>query len=126
MATTQTASKSARKPATKPSAKRATPAPARKPGTQRAAARKRAAPPAPAQAVAKPIGKLVRDSFTMPQQDFDLIDGLKKRALAFQRPTKKSELLRAGLQVLAHLDSAQLKRTLEALAPIKTGRPKKL
>lgn len=68
---------------------------------------------------------LVRDSFTMPEADFALIGTLKARALAGQRETKKSELLRAGLQALAAMDSPTLLATLNALEPIKTGRPKK-
>jgi len=69
--------------------------------------------------------RLVRDSFTMPESDFGLIAQLKQRALAFQRPTKKSELLRAGLQVLQALDDARLRKALDALVPLKPGRPKK-
>jgi len=69
--------------------------------------------------------KLVRDSFTMPQPDFALIDVLKARALGIKRPTKKSELLRAGLQALAAMPVAELKATLGRLMPLKTGRPKK-
>jgi hypothetical protein len=69
--------------------------------------------------------KLVRDSFTMPPKDFGLIAVLKDRALAFKRPTKKSELLRAGLQVLAQLTDTKLQHALDALAPLKAGRPKK-
>ena len=68
--------------------------------------------------------KLVRDSFTLPREDFDLIDVLKDRALDFKRPTKKSELLRAGLQLLAGLDQAALRAALEALRPLKAGRPR--
>lgn len=68
--------------------------------------------------------KLVRDSFTMPTDDWALIAQLKERALAFKRPAKKSELLRAGLQVLASLPDAQLKAALEGLLPLKPGRPK--
>lgn len=68
---------------------------------------------------------LVRDSFTLPEADFGLIGTLKARALAGQRETKKSELLRAGLQALAAMDSATLLAALNALEPIKTGRPKK-
>ncbi len=75
--------------------------------------------------VAKPQTKLVRDSFTMPQVDFDLITTLKDRALGFKRPTKKSELLRAGLQVLVGLSPDALKAALGRLAPLKAGRPKK-
>ena len=68
---------------------------------------------------------LVRDSFTMPEADFALIAALKKRAIAFQRPAKKSELLRAGLQALAALDDGRVRKVLEGLAEVKTGRPKK-
>ena len=109
------------------------------------AARKPAAPaapkspklPAPAAAPAisktepvaakppKPKARLVRDSFTIPQADFDLIGQLKARALAFQRPAKKSELLRAGLHALVALDDAVLRQALDALVPLKAGRPKK-
>lgn len=32
----------------------------------------------------------VRNSFTMPHDDFKLIDQLKERALGFKRPAKKS------------------------------------
>ena len=69
--------------------------------------------------------KLVRDSFTMPRDDFERIARLKGRAIDLKRPAKKSELLRAGLQVLERLDDAALLATLNALQPIKTGRPKK-
>lgn len=68
--------------------------------------------------------KLIRDSFTLPREDFELIALLKDRALDFKRPTKKSELLRAGLQTLASLDQARLRASLEALRPLKAGRPK--
>lgn len=68
--------------------------------------------------------KLVRDSFTLPREDFELIAVLKDRALDFKRPTKKSELLRAGLQVLASLDQTAFHAALEALRPLKAGRPK--
>lgn len=89
----------------------------------------KAAPPAPDEAEAKAgkdakKHKLVRDSFTMPRADFELIHTLKERALGFKRPTKKSELLRAGLQTLAALDDAALKARLERLVPLKPGRPK--
>lgn len=81
--------------------------------------------PAPAKKAAAAGSKLVRDSFTMPQADFALVARLKARALDFKRPTKKSELLRAGLQVLNRLDDKALHAALEALTPLKTGRPKK-
>jgi len=69
--------------------------------------------------------KPVRDSFTMPEADFALIATLKARALAGQRETKKSELLRAGLHALAGLETAALIASLARLEPVKIGRPKK-
>lgn len=74
---------------------------------------------------AKAKTKLVRDSFTMPQQDFGLIAVLKDRALGFKRPAKKSELLRAGLYALQQLTDTQLRGALDSLVPLKAGRPKK-
>lgn len=78
------------------------------------------AEPAPTERI-----KLVRDSFTMPRDEYELIAHLKLRALEFKRPTKKSELLRAGLRQLSSLDEARLHAALAALRPLPTGRPKK-
>lgn len=72
-----------------------------------------------------PKQKLVRDSFTMPEDDYATIAAMKKRAIGFQRPARKSELLRAGLRALAALDDAGLKAALDSLVPVKAGRPKK-
>jgi hypothetical protein len=69
--------------------------------------------------------KLVRDSFTMPHQDYALIAALKERALEFKRPAKKSEFLRAGLHALAKLTHGELGSLLNSLTPLKAGRPKK-
>lgn len=119
-------------PATKPAA----PKPARTVRTPRpakAAATPKPTPavePTPAAAAAPEELKLkkvpmVRDSFTMPQAEYALIAALKARTLQGGRHAKKSELLRAGLQLLSQLDDAALSKTLDALPPIKVGRPKK-
>lgn len=79
----------------------------------------------PKKAAAPKKIKVVRDSFSMPQEDYALIAKLKEKALAGGMPVKKSALLRAGLQLLDKTSAAQLKRVLAALTPIKTGRPKK-
>jgi hypothetical protein len=68
--------------------------------------------------------KQIRDSFTMPKDDYALIDILKMRAVDGKRPAKKSELLRAGLHALLGLNAELLSRALNSLAPVKTGRPK--
>lgn len=69
--------------------------------------------------------KLIRDSFTMPSFDYDLIEALKAKGLSSKIIIKKSELLRAGLHALSKLDSAQLIALVGTLAAVKTGRPKK-
>lgn len=69
--------------------------------------------------------RMVRDGFSMPAADFALIATLKSRALGARRAAKKSELLRAGLQVLAALDAKALVAALDKLEPVKTGRPRK-
>jgi hypothetical protein len=73
----------------------------------------------------KPHAKLIRDSFTMPADEFTAIASLKARTLEARRPAKKSELLRAGLQLLVQLDTAALVARLDALPTLKAGRPKK-
>jgi hypothetical protein len=69
--------------------------------------------------------KLVRDSFTIPKDEYAAIDTLKERAARGGRPAKKSELLRAGLQLLARLDDAAFTAAVAAVPAVKTGRPAK-
>ena len=78
---------------------------------------------APASKVKKP--KLVRDSFTFPQADYDQIARLKKRALSLKLEVKKSELLRAGLRLLSGLSDRDLVAHLKTVEKIKPGRPAK-
>lgn len=82
------------------------------------------APKAPKAPKAAKADKVVRDSFTMPQSDFDIIDRIKLRAIEWKQPVKKSEVLRAGLQALEALTDAKVRALLTGLAPIKKGRPK--
>lgn len=126
----KTANRTAAAPAA-PARKRA-PAPAQRPAPAKkpsAPARKQSRPAPQEPSLDKPADKsalkLVRDGFTMPQQDFDLIAALKKRAIALQRPAKKSELLRAGLHALTRLPDEAFLAALEGLVQLKLGRPKK-
>lgn len=68
--------------------------------------------------------KLVRDSFTLPQQDHDLIKQCKKLALGQGRETKKSEVLRAAIQSFALLPLAKQMAAYQKLEAIAVGRPK--
>ncbi len=121
---TKARAKKATPAATKPTVKKPKSAPAATPVTAKASAKSPAKMNTGGKAP-KVKRKLVRDSFTMPQADFELIDVLKQRALNFRHSVKKSELLRAGLQVLAALPQAQLQAALERITALKPGRPKK-
>lgn len=67
--------------------------------------------------------KLVRDSFTIPKSEFAVLDQLKRRAGIMARSVKKSELLRAGIKLLAGLTNDALLAALSQVPTIKTGRP---
>ncbi|MDD4977895.1 MAG: hypothetical protein PHI29_04625 [Gallionella sp.] len=69
--------------------------------------------------------KVVRDSFTMPQGEYQQIADIKAASLKAGMHVKKSEVLRAGLKVLSALTAAELKILLDSLDKIPTGRPKK-
>jgi hypothetical protein len=68
--------------------------------------------------------KLVRDSFTIPKDEYVVIDSLKIRAGKLGQAVKKSELLRAGVKALAAMSDIQFKAALSNVPTIKTGRPK--
>jgi hypothetical protein len=69
--------------------------------------------------------KLIRDSFTIPKPEFAAVEILKSRAVALGSSVKKSELLRAGLKLLAGLSDAAYLDALAAVPTLKTGRPRK-
>lgn len=75
-------------------------------------------------AVAKPKKpKLVRDSFTIPKNEYEAIATLKARALKQGLSIKKSELLRAGLMTLAFMSDAAFAKAVADVPTLKTGRP---
>ncbi|WP_350295970.1 hypothetical protein [Limnohabitans sp. Rim8] len=109
-------------PAQKAAAKKAPAAkkPAMKPAVTKAA---KAAAPEKIKTTKKP--KLVRDSFTMPKDEYQAIETLKQRATGLQRIAKKSELLRAGIMALSAMDDKDLLAILAKVPALKTGRPMK-
>ena len=66
---------------------------------------------------------LVRDSFTMPQQEYAVLQDVKQACLRAGIDVKKSELLRIGVALLGQLDVTTLQAVLAALPQLKTGRP---
>ncbi len=89
--------------------------------TQKPAAAPQAAKPVKPAKVKKP--KMVRDSFTMPKDEYAVIDSLKVRSGKLGQAVKKSELLRAGIKALAAMSDIQFKAALSNVPTIKTGRP---
>jgi hypothetical protein len=84
---------------------------------------------APENKTVKPVKvkkvKLVRDSFTIPKPEYQVLDDLKLRAADLKHPIKKGELLRAGIKALAAMTNPQLLIALQAVPALKTGRPSK-
>ncbi len=84
----------------------------------------KSAPASPAAVTKKPVkvakAKVVRDTFNMPQEDYARIATLKKSCLAAGTRAKKSELLRAGLQLLGKLSATELKK---AIALVQAAKP---
>jgi len=115
---TKPAAKAIAKPAAAPAVKPAAPVKASLPV-------KSVKAPKPEKADKPKKPKLVRDSFTIPKAEYEVIDALKQRAAKAGSPVKKSELLRAGIKALAAMNDVALLATLKAVPSIKTGRPAK-
>lgn len=131
---TKRATPTKRPAAKKPATKKATPQTAKKPVAKKAAV-KPVTKSATKKVTAKPVKavkpakvkkpKLVRDSFTIPKDEYVVIDALKTRAGKLGQSVKKSELLRAGVKALAAMSDIQFKAALSNVPTIKTGRPTK-
>lgn len=118
--------KPAPKPAAKPVGVEPVAAPAAKPVAKPEPAAPVAAAVSETPAKHKKDGKkpkLVRDSFTLPENDYVLFAAMKARCLARGVEVKKSELLRAALRQLSGLDDAMLVAVMSQIEKIKTGRP---
>ncbi|MBI5430794.1 MAG: hypothetical protein HY938_10110 [Nitrosomonadales bacterium] len=114
VATTQKTPATA-KMAVKPAAKQAAKKPVR--ATPQTAAKK---------TEKSPKIKKVRDSFSMPQNEYQEIAKIKDACKKAGLPVKKSAVLRAGLKALGELNMVQIKRLLAGLAQVDAGRSSKL
>ena len=70
-------------------------------------------------------GKVVRDSFTMPESEYALINAVKKRCISNGIAAKKSEILRAAIGHFAAQNDDDIRSVITALELVKTGRPPK-
>ena len=73
----------------------------------------------------KPM-KVIRDSFTLPESDHQLISGLQERSLYSRLHSTKGEVLRAGLHALVKMDDDTFFEYINNVEKLKPGRPKKI
>jgi hypothetical protein len=69
--------------------------------------------------------KRVRDSYTMPEAEYEAIGEMKKACADAGMKVKRSELLRAGVALLRKMNPVELGAVVAALPPAKSGRAKK-
>ena len=102
---------------------------AARPAAKKGKAAGKAAKPAETEVpVSKPAKahkpKLVRDSFTIPKDEYQVLESLKSRGLGLGQQIRKSELLRAGIQALAAMNDRTFLKAIGGVPTLKTGRPK--
>ena len=69
--------------------------------------------------------RVIRDSFTLPTDDYELITTIRERCLDNRITINKSEVIRAGLHALNEMSDEELLVVVDSLTKIKTGRPGK-
>lgn len=78
----------------------------------------------PAKAIKPTKQKMIRDSFSLPEDDYAILNLLKTKCLENGVEVKKSELVRAGLITLKKFPIATLLKAVHEVERLKTGRPK--
>ena len=68
--------------------------------------------------------KCVRDSFTMPAEDHQIINKIIDRFLDTRKIVNKSEVIRMALHALNQLPTNQLMEAYQSIEKVKIGRPK--
>ncbi len=86
------------------------------------------APNAPAAADGPPAvparAKVVRDTFSFPQDDYQLIKAIQDRLIGAGVVATKSEVLRLGLRTLEQLETRALTDGFGQIKKLKPGRPR--
>ncbi|MBD3557526.1 hypothetical protein H6S82_01415 [Planktothrix sp. FACHB-1355] len=67
--------------------------------------------------------RVVRDAFTMPATDHEKFALIQKKCLEMGIVVTKSEIVRAGLNYFSDLGNQELKKIIESVPKLKTGRP---
>lgn len=67
--------------------------------------------------------KVIRDNFSMPEEDYALIEEIRQRLIREHAVARnKSEILRAGLLALAGMSSSELASAVDRVTALKPGR----
>lgn len=120
------ASAAAPKAATAKAPSKPAPQPAVQPGVKPGIAPKTASTKPVVAKTEKPKKiKLVRDSLSIPKNEYEIIAVLKLRAGKLGHAAKKTEIIRAGIKAVAAMSDQALLKALQAVPSIKTGRPAK-
>ncbi len=69
---------------------------------------------------------VIRDTFTLPESDYNLINICKTKLLENKISATKSEIIRAGLILLNKLTDEELVNCYKLVNKIKIGRPKNI
>lgn len=71
-----------------------------------------------------PVPRVVREAFTIPETEHLQIETIRTQLLSQAIAVNKSEIMRAGLLLLAEADLDTQKKIFDRLERVKTGRPK--
>jgi hypothetical protein len=69
--------------------------------------------------------KMIRKTFTMPEEIFDLINKIKDRSLDYRIVLSDSEIIRLGIQTLGELDETSFLKKVKEIPRVPLGKPKK-
>ena len=69
--------------------------------------------------------RLIRDSFTIPEDEYQVLVATKKRIIKSGLEVRKTEIVRIGLALVGKVGLAELKKHLGALKKLQSGRPKR-
>lgn len=67
---------------------------------------------------------VIRDTFTLPQSDYDLIEKCRNKFLENKISITKSEIIRIGIILVSKLPNSDIDNVYQLIEKIKTGRPK--
>ena len=74
--------------------------------------------------IKKPAELVIRDTFSMPKKDADLINELRLKCMKAGMYTTRSEVVRVGIRYLAQLQTDDLYKMIENIDKLKPGPPK--